>query len=156
MTRLSSVVVTGEIAVQLMRAAVERALFLAEKISENDYLWNPLLQVWAGDLTLPPIAVVELVRGYLELGTSFLVDEFGFLGRSEIGTGGQAVYVFNHDKRFSWPDDPMEIGTYGEPQESWYLDLLDRFVLSQKNPRFKGVFLTRKRFGFQGVSPFRP
>jgi hypothetical protein len=130
-------VVTGEQAVQMMRAAVARVLFLAQRISENDYLWNPLLQVVVGDLTLPGVAVIELVRGWLELGNMFLVDELGFLGRAEIGTGGPGFYVLNHDKRFSWPDDPLAIRTFGEPQEDWYRSYIDLVSLSQSSKRIK-------------------
>jgi hypothetical protein len=144
--KLSSKVVTSETAIQLMRQAVARALFVAQRIAEEDYLWNPFLQVVTGDVTLPPIAVIELTRGYLELGNSFLVDELGFLGKAEFGDGGPALYRFNHDKRFSWPDDPIAVGTFGEPAEDWYLDFLDRVTLFQKNPRYNVVFKYRKRF----------
>lgn len=139
MTRLSSIVVTGEQAIQLMRAAVERTMQVATAISDNDYLWNPLLQVVAGEFSLPGIAIIELTRGWLELGNSFLVDEFGFLGRAEFEQGmpSSPIYLLNHDKRFSWPDDPIGVMTFGETQEQWYLDFIYKIALTQTSKRIK-------------------
>lgn len=150
MATLKSVVLRGDEVQYLMQDLVNYILYAAQIIAENGYLWTGGEAIGQGVAETSGRDLVTLLSGWTgkndegnpASGVEYLIQSFPAftLGSMLFNTYKALVQI---DRRF--------IDIKQSPSEAKFSQgRLELHALSQKNKRFKGVFLLRKRFGFQG------